>query len=109
MPNSAFPAANQERAARSVEVSFGELQRLADPQTRPPQDHDQRPQPDAIDRATGGAHHRDDLLNGGRVGRIAATFVSRSPTLMKARHGDGSSAMTSGVIQNGLHLALLGR
>jgi hypothetical protein len=103
----AFAATCQNRAAGGVEVGLGEIERLADPQPGPPQDHDQRPQPGAIGTITRRAHHRDDLLHGRRIGGMAPAFVPGCATLVKARHRDRRTRMTGSVIQNGMHVALL--
>ncbi len=73
---------------------------------RPPQDHDQRPQPSAIGAVARGAHHRDDLLHRRRISGIAPAFVPRGATLVKARHRDRRTTTTGSVIQNGMHGAL---
>jgi hypothetical protein len=65
---------NEHRTAGYIEVGLGEIESLADPKTSPPQNHDQRSQPRAISTTARGAHHRDDLLDRGRVRRIAATL-----------------------------------
>jgi hypothetical protein len=46
-----------------------EIERLADPQTRPPQDHDQRPQSSTVGSLASRPHDRNDLsIVGGSVG-----------------------------------------
>ena len=100
----ALAVTHQDRAARGIQVGLREIGRLTDPQTRPPQNHDQRAQPGAVGAAAGFAHHRDDLLDRGRVRRIPPALVSGSTTLVKAGHRDRRPAMTSRVIQDGLHL-----
>ena len=67
----------------------------------------QRPQPNTVGTGAGLADHRDDLLDGGRVRGIPATFVSRGTTFMKAGHRDGRPAVAGKVKQSGLHLPLL--
>jgi hypothetical protein len=49
-----------------------------DPKPRPPQEHDQCAQPDAVGAGPGGAHHRDDLLHPsvGRLGSAGPCFAA---------------------------------
>ncbi len=61
----------------------------------------------ALGSVARGAHDRDDLLSGRRVGAIAQTLVPWRSALVVARHRDRRPAMTSGVVQNGFHRALL--
>jgi hypothetical protein len=42
-PATALASPNEHRSATWVEVGFSQVERLADPQPRPPQDDDQRP------------------------------------------------------------------
>jgi hypothetical protein len=79
-----LPAADQDRAARRLEVALGQSKRFADAQPRPPEHNDQAPQPKAIYVLTANPHHamisstvggsggyRNPLLRGGRPWVIA--------------------------------------
>src|SRR5436305_3380746 len=107
-PPAPFASADQDRTCYPVKVGLGERERLADPQTGPPEHNDQSPQPDSLRSLAGGPHDRDDLLHRGRVRRIAKPLVSRRPTLMEAGQR-GRRAPTAGAIEqrNGLHDVLL--
>jgi hypothetical protein len=81
-----------------VEVGLSEIKRVPDPQSRPPQDHDQRSQPSAIGTLARGAHHCDDVLHGRRIRTVPVALVSRGETFVKASHRDGRPTMTGSVI-----------
>src|SRR4051812_4223977 len=70
----AFAASNGDRSAARVEIGPGEGERFADTQPGAPEHDDQAPEPLSVDRIAGGAHDRDDLLDGGRISRVAHTF-----------------------------------
>jgi hypothetical protein len=69
--------ADEDRSAAGVEVVLGELERLLDSQASAPEDDDHRAQPPAVAFVGGVAHHRDDLIDGGRVGRVEPALVAR--------------------------------
>src|SRR4051794_41828517 len=66
--SSAFAVADEQRAAALVEVGLAERECCLDPQTRPPEDHDESSQPLAVWAVAGLAHHGDDLLDGRWIG-----------------------------------------
>src|SRR6266540_2157558 len=103
----AFAVANENRAARAVEIGLGEVERLTDPQASPPEDDGERLQTRTVGTIPCGTHHGDDLLDGGRVGRVAQAFVPRRPALVKAWHRGRRAAMPSSVVQDRFHRALL--
>jgi len=74
---SAFPAADEDRAAHDVEVGLLKRQGFADSESRAPKQHDQRAQSLAIRANSDGSHHRDDLLDRRRVGRVVLALVAR--------------------------------
>jgi hypothetical protein len=73
----ALAAAHQHRASPLVEVRFAERERLVDAQARAPQHDDERPQPRRVQARAGVSHDRDDLRDGGRVGRATPALVAR--------------------------------
>jgi len=103
----ALAVANENRAARAVEIGLGEVESLTDPQAGPPEDDDQRSQTRPVRAIPCGTHYGDDLLDGGRVGRVAQALVPRRPTLVKARHRGRRPALPSSVVQDRFHRALL--
>src|SRR3954466_4651107 len=72
-PAPALAAAHEQGPATLVEVGLVERQRLVNPQARAPQHDDQPAQAATVAPVAGSAHDRDDLLDGRRVGRVAAT------------------------------------
>jgi hypothetical protein len=60
--------AHEDRSAPHVEIVLGERERLLDTQPGAPQNDDDRAQPPAVTVIGSVAHHRDDLIDGGRVG-----------------------------------------
>src|SRR5215218_5223097 len=83
-PSLAVP--NQNRSAPRVKVVLGERERLLDAQPGTPQHDDHRAQPPAVTVIGGVAHHRDDLLHGRWVGRVAHPLVTRRAPGVVARH-----------------------
>jgi hypothetical protein len=83
----ALAAADQYRPQARVEVVLGDGDRLVDAQPRAPEQHDQRPQTGAVDTVAGLAHDRDDLLDRGRIGRVAQPRVARRAPGEKAGQG----------------------
>src|SRR5436305_11666524 len=104
----ALAAAHQHGAACPVEITLRQGERLADPQPCPPEHDDDAAQPKSVGAIAGRAHHRDDLLDGRRVGWIAQPFVPWRSALMESRHGRGRAAPT-GAVQRwcGMHDVLL--
>jgi hypothetical protein len=102
-PAPALAAAHEQCAATVVEVRLVEGERLVDPESRSPQHDDQAAQPAAMAPITGRAHDRDDLLDGGRVGRIAHALVARRTTDVEAGHRRGRPTSTSSIEQRLRH------
>jgi hypothetical protein len=69
--------AHEQRSAPRIQVGFGERERLVDPQAGAPEYDDQGAQPAPVDAVAGVAHHRDDLLDRRRIGRVADPLVAR--------------------------------
>ncbi len=91
---------HEKAPARNVEVAFGEGERLADPESGAPQQHDQGAGPEAVRAVASAAHHRNDLLNAGRIGGVAQALVARWATAVVARQRGGRAATPSGVDQD---------
>jgi hypothetical protein len=66
---------DEQTASAFVEVGLGERQRLVDANARAPQHYDQPAHPPAVTAVPGLAHDRDDLVDGGRTGRVPTAFV----------------------------------
>jgi hypothetical protein len=68
-----------------VEVVLGERERLLDAQPGAPQDDDHRSHAPAVTVIGRVAHDRHDLVDGGRVGRVAHALVARRTLGVTAR------------------------
>jgi hypothetical protein len=104
---SAFPdfaSPNQHGTARAVKIGFGKIECLADPQPGAPEQHDQSSQTRAIWPAASGAHNGDDLLDGGRIGRVSKPLVPRSSAVVIPGHRGRRAAMTSSIQQHRFHV-----
>jgi hypothetical protein len=82
----ALTAPDQERAAALIEICFRERERLLDAQPGSPQDDDQTAKSPAVRAVAGLAHHRDDLLHLGRIGRIPQAPVARRTAGVESGH-----------------------
>jgi hypothetical protein len=102
-PAPALAAAHEQRAATVVEVRLVERERLVDPQARAPQHDDQAAKPATVAPVAGGAHDRDDLLNGRRIGRIATSLVPWRTAGVKSRHRGRRPPTTRGIEQHFAH------
>jgi hypothetical protein len=71
-----------------------------DPQPSTPEQHDQGAEPLPVGAIAGSTHHRDDLLNGRRVGRVVLALVPRRASAVIARHRRGRAAMAGDVQQH---------
>jgi hypothetical protein len=72
---------------RAVEIALGQCQRLADAQAGAPEHDHERSRPQAVGCVAGDAHDGHDLLDGGRIGRITQTLITRRSAAVAARHG----------------------
>jgi hypothetical protein len=97
---STFPAADEDRAAHVVEVGLLKRQGFADSESSSPKQHDQRAQPLAIRAVSDAEHHRDDLLDRRRAGRVLLALVPRRPPAVVARHRRRRPTMPGDVQQN---------
>jgi len=86
-----------------VKVRFVERQRLVDPQARAPQHDDQAARAATMAPVAGGAHDRDDLLDGRRVGRITASLVAWRTPGVECRHRGRRPPATRGIEQHFAH------
>jgi hypothetical protein len=100
----ALASPDQHGTARAVKIRFGKIQRLADPQPGAPQHHDKGAQPCAVRIVAGGAHDGDDLLDRGRIGRVAEAFVPRDSPSVIAGHRGRRAAMTGSIEQYRFHV-----
>lgn len=95
-PLAAFALADEDRSASWFEVGLAQDECFVDPQTGAPQDHDQRADSVAVKTGAGGPHHGDDLLDPGRVGRVAPSFVARDePATVAGERGRRSTTACS--------------
>ena len=65
-----------------------------------PQHHDQAAQPAAVHTVTGAAHHRHDLLDRRRIGRVAQPLVARRATRVELRQHGGRTTAAGGIEQH---------
>jgi hypothetical protein len=91
--------ADEHRPGAGLEVVLGDGERLGDAQPGAPEQHDQGAHAGAVGAVAGLAHDGDDLLDRGRVGRVAQALVARRPTGQIAGQGDWRAATTGGVQQ----------
>jgi hypothetical protein len=82
-----------------VQVVLGDGERLVDAQPGAPEQHDDGPHAGAVDAVAGLAHDGDDLLDGGRIGRVAQPLVARRAPGEVAGHGDRRATAAGGVQQ----------
>lgn len=73
----AFASAHKHRTASGVKIALGERERFTDPEARAPEHDDHPAQPDPLRLIPGGAHDRDYLFHGWRVGWVAQALVAR--------------------------------
>jgi hypothetical protein len=98
-PAPALARAHEQRAALRVEIALVERERLLDPQPGAPEHRDQRAQARAMAILAGGAHHRDDLLDARRVGRVVLALVARRAACVVAGQGRRRAAAAGDVEQ----------
>jgi hypothetical protein len=70
-----LPRRTRKRFAAPVEVGLVERQRLVDAKAGAPQHDDQPSQAASVHPVAGVAHDGDDLLDRGRVGRVAPILM----------------------------------
>src|SRR3982751_434312 len=87
----------EQRPPPRIEVALAQRERLLDTEPGAPEHDDQRPQASAVAIVGSSAHHRDDLLDGRRVGGIELPLVWGRATGVVARHGCGRSPPTGGI------------
>lgn len=93
----ALAAAHKQRSATLVEIRLGQRRRLLDPEPGTPKHDDQRANPEPVAIVGGLAHHRDDLLDGRRVSRIALALVAGHPTSVMPGQGRRRATPTRGI------------
>ncbi len=96
----ALGATDEQRAATAIEVRLTQRERFVDAKAGAPQHHNQSAKPPTVHTGAGDPHDRDDLLDGGRVGRIPQALVARRMTGVKAGHRRRRAAPAGG-IKNG--------
>ncbi|MFZ0974387.1 MAG: hypothetical protein WAN22_19305 [Solirubrobacteraceae bacterium] len=85
------------RAAVAAEVAPLERERLANPEPGTPQQYHQRTKSVTVGAVTDHAHHRDDLLDRRRIGRVLLALVSGWTPSVIARHGRRRAAVAGDV------------
>jgi hypothetical protein len=102
-PLTALAAAHEHRAARAVEIGLRKRKRFSDPESGAPEQHDQRPETQSVRLLTSHAHDCDDLLDRGRVGRVAHAPVAGRTASVVAGHRRRRASMAGGVESDGFH------
>jgi hypothetical protein len=100
----ALAAAHEHSASGTVEVSLGEVECLADPQTGTPHRHHECPEARTVWSIACRAHDCDDLLDRRRISRVAEALVPGSSPLVVAGHRGWRAAMTSSIQQHRFHV-----
>jgi hypothetical protein len=95
----ALAASDQQRAAAVIEIALGQSESLLDTEPGSPHDHDQCAQAPTVPIVARAAHDCDDLLDLGRVGRVAQTLVSRRVAGLESRQRRRRSTSTGAVEQ----------
>ena len=75
-PTTTLALAHEQRPPPRIEVALAQRERLLDTEPGAPEHDDQRPQASAVAIVGSSAHHRDDLLDGRRVGGIELPLVA---------------------------------
>jgi len=90
-------SADDDAPADGIKVALSERQSLVDPQSCAPEQDDESTGTQSRCSVAGASHHRDDLFDGGRIGRVVAALVARRAAIVKAGHGRRRPAATSGI------------
>ena len=96
-PSPSLAATDEQRAAAAIEIRLAQRERFVDAHAGAPQHNKQSAKPTTVQTIAGDPHDRNDLLDGGRVGRISQAFVTRGTTGVKAGHRRRRATATSGV------------
>src|SRR5215211_2573658 len=103
MPDLAAPAAlavADEHGSRArLEVVLADGECLVDAESRAPEQHDQRTHARAVGSFASPAHDRHDLLDRGRIGRVAQPLVARRAPGQIAGQRDGRATAAGGIQQ----------
>src|SRR5437867_2779250 len=102
-PLATFPSPDEHRAASAVKIALLERERLADSQSRAPQQDDQRAKPVTVGTVPDRAHDGDDLLNRRRIGRVLLALIARRAAPVIAGHRRRRASMAGGVESDGFH------
>ena len=86
--------AHEQRPPWRIEVVLAKRDRLLDAEPGAPKHDDQRPQASAVAIVGSAAHHRDDLLDGRRVGGIELPLVAGQARRGARRCAPGPTART---------------
>ena len=90
-PSAALALAHLHRTTPLVEVILAQRERFLNAQPRAPEHHDHRTQPPSVAIGDRVAHYRDDLIDGGRVRRVAHPLVARRGGQRGSRAGSPAS------------------
>jgi hypothetical protein len=93
--------ADEHGPACWIEIGFDKRKRLADSQTGSPEHDDESAQSIARSAGAGSTHHRDDLLNTGRVRWVAAPLIARRVAGEVAGQGRWRARPADRIEQNG--------
>jgi len=100
----ALAVTHEDRASPGLEIGLGERQRLVDPQSSPPKDHDERADPCAVHACAGSTHDRDDLLDPRWISGKAPALIARHAPAPIPRHRRGRATATGCVEQLDWHM-----
>jgi hypothetical protein len=100
--------ANKDCAAGAAQIALVEIWRFADPQPGAPQQNNQSTKSLSVGAIANSTHHRDDLVDGRRVGRVVLALVPRRASAVIARHRRRRAAMTGDIQRHRFHDLLLG-
>jgi uncharacterized protein (DUF1778 family) len=98
-----FPAPDEHGTARGVEIALLERERLTNPKSGAPEQHDRRAEPASFGPVADGSHDRDDLFDTGWVGWVLLALVAWWAPPVIAGHRDRRAPVAGGVEHGGLH------